>query len=127
MITSNASEKKYKLNGVSMFFFQAIIIFTLFFITKVCNGVRGFIDSIQASKDNPDVAEVIWVRFNDDKVGQLLLRDNRNLLRDHTPNDRLAVPIKKQKKTFSGQGSVNWVRHQFPLTLCYAITAHKVK
>ena len=88
--------------------------------------MRGFIDSIQPSEDNPDVAEVIWVRFNDDKVGQLLRHDNRHLLNQHKPNDRLAVPIMKQKKTFHGQGSVNWMREQFPLTLCYAITAHKV-
>ena len=88
--------------------------------------MRGFIDSIQASQDNPDVAEVIWVRFNDDKVGQLLRHDKRDLLRQHKPNDPLAVPIRKQKKTFRGQGSVNWLREQFPLTLCYAITAHKV-
>ena len=88
--------------------------------------MRGYIDSIQPSQDNPDVAEVIWVRFNDDKVGQLLRHDNKDLLRRHKPNDPLAVPIKKQKKTFRGQGSVNWLRKQFPLTLCYAITAHKV-
>ena len=93
---------------------------------KICNGVRGFIDSIQSSKDNPDVAEVIWVRFNDDKVGQQLRFDKRDLLRQHKPNDPLAVPIMKQKKTFRAQGSVNWIREQFPLTLCYAITAHKV-
>ena len=66
------------------------------------------------------------MRFNDDKVGQLLRHDKRDLLREHKPNDPLAVPIKKQKKTFRSQGSVNWVREQFPLTLCYAITAHKV-
>ena len=88
--------------------------------------MRGFIDSIQSSKDNPDVAEVIWVRFNDDKVGQLLRFDKRDLLKQHKPNHPLAVPIIKQKKTFRAQGSVNWVREQFPLTLCYAITAHKV-
>ena len=88
--------------------------------------MRGFIDSIQSSKDNPDVAEVIWVRFNDDKVGQLLRFDKRDLLKQHKPNHPLAVPIIKQKKTFRAQGSVNWVREQFPLTLCYAITSHKV-
>ena len=126
MVTSNAREKKYKLNGVGENLFQNSMIFTFLNITKVCNGVRGFIDSIQASKDNQDVAEVIWVRFNDDNVGQLLRQDNKDLQRDHTPNHHLAVPIKKQRKTFSGQGSVNWVREQFPLTLCYAITAHKV-
>ena len=88
--------------------------------------MRGFIDSIQSSKDNPDVAEVIWVRFNDDKVGQLLRFDKRDLLKQHKPNHPLAVPIIKQKKTFCVQGSANWIREQFPLTLCYAITAHKV-
>ena len=31
----------------------------------------------------------------------------------------------KQKKQFSVKGSVKWLREQFPLTLCYAITAHK--
>ena len=66
------------------------------------------------------------MRFNDDKVGQRLRYDKKDLLRRHKPNDPLAVPIKKQKKTFRAQGSVNWMREQFPLTLCYAITAHKV-
>ena len=66
------------------------------------------------------------MRFNDDKVGQQLRYDKRDLLRQHKPNDPLAVPIKKLKKTFRAQGSVNWMREQFPLTLCYAITAHKV-
>ena len=87
--------------------------------------MRGFIDSIQTSQDNPDVAEVIWVRFHDDKIGQLLRYDNRHLLNQHKPNDRLAVPIIKQKKTFRLQGRTNWMRTQFPLTLCYATTAHK--
>ena len=47
------------------------------------------------------------------------------MLKDHKPNDPLAVPIKKQKKQFSVKGNVKWMREQFPLTLCYAITAHK--
>ena len=108
MITTNHDNKKYKNNGI-------------------VNGSRGYIDSIQTDKGNPDVAEVIWVRFNDDKTGQLLRQDNKILLRDHRPNDPLAVPIKKRKKSFSLTGNVNWVREQFPLTLCYAITAHKVR
>ena len=66
------------------------------------------------------------MRFNDDKVGQQLRYDKRDLLRQHKPNDPLAVPIKKLKKTFRAQGSVNWMREQFPLTLCYAITDFKV-
>ena len=106
MITTNHDNKKYKNNGI-------------------VNGSRGYIDSIQTMKGNPDVAEVIWVRFNDDKTGQLLREDNKILLRDHRPNDPLAVPIKKRKKSFSLTGNINWVREQYPLTLCYAITAHK--
>merc|ERR1712179_267214 len=47
------------------------------------------------------------------------------LLKDHKPKDNLSVPILKQKKQFNIKGNVNWVREQFPLTLCYAITAHK--
>ena len=39
------------------------------------NGARGFVDSIQANKEDPYVAEVIWVRFNDDAIGQLLRND----------------------------------------------------
>ena len=106
MITTNHENKKYKNNGI-------------------VNGSRGYIDSIQTMIGNPDVAEVIWVRFNDDKTGQLLRNDNKILLRNHRPNDPLAVPIKKRKKTFSLTGNINWVREQYPLTLCYAITAHK--
>ena len=77
------------------------------------------------SKDNPEEIEIIWVRFNDDNVGKLLREDNRALLKYHTPDDRLAVPIRKQKKTFSMTGSINWLREQFPLTVCYAVTSHK--
>ena len=56
----------------------------------------------------------------------LLLRtDSLALLKDHKPNDPLAVPISKQKKQFSVKGNVKWMREQFPLTLCYANPAHK--
>ena len=106
MITSNHSIQKYKNNGI-------------------VNGARGYIDSIQHNKENPDVAEVVWVRFNDDKIGQLLRQDSMTLLKDHKPYDPLSVPITKQKKRFNVKGNVNWMREQFPLTLCYAITAHK--
>ena len=106
MITSNHSNQKYKNNGI-------------------VNGARGYIDSIQHNKENPDVAEVIWFRFNDDKIGQPLRQDSMALLKDHKPYDPLSVPITKQKKRFNVKGNVNWMREQFPLTLCYAITAHK--
>ena len=106
MITSNHSKSKYKNNGM-------------------VNGARGFIDSIQASVADPDVAEVVWVRFTDDKIGQLLRIDSSALLQQHTPNDPLSVPITKQKKPFQVKGNTEYLRYQFPLTLCYAVTAHK--
>ena len=93
MITSNHSKQKYKNNGI-------------------VNGARGYIDSIQANKENQDVAEVIWVRFTDNKIGQLLRQDSLALLKDHKPNDPLAVPIIKQKKQFKVKGNVNWMREQ---------------
>ena len=107
MVTSNSSVKRHKKNGI-------------------VNGIRGFIDSFQYSKDDPNTLEVIWVRFNDDKTGQLLRDENLNLLKNHTPDDKLSVPILRQKKTFNQQGSTTWLREQFPLTLSFAVTAHKV-
>ena len=78
MITSNHSNQKYKNNGL-------------------VNGARGYIDSIQPSRENPEIAEVIWVRFTDDTIGQLLRQDSMALLRNHKPKHPLAVPISKQK------------------------------
>ena len=106
MITSNHSKSKYKNNGI-------------------VNGARGYIDSIQPSSLDPDVAEIVWVRFHDDKIGQLLRIDSVSLLKHHTPNDPLSVPITKQKKPFKITGNIEYLRDQFPLTLCYAVTSHK--
>ena len=108
MVTSNHPQKKYKENGM-------------------VNGARGYIDSIQTSKDNPDIVEVIWVKFKDPNIGKLLRNDNKDLLRSHKPNDSLAVPIKRQTNRFNVRGGANWTRQQFPLTLSYSITSHKVK
>ena len=106
MITANSQEPKYKMNGI-------------------VNGVRGYIDSFQFNQDG--VLEVIWVRFNDDTTGQLLRLDNTHLLQSHKPDDKLAVPIFRMKKSFrQKEGNTNWLRQQFPLTLCFALTAHKV-
>ena len=107
MVTSNSNIPRYKQNGI-------------------VNGVRGYIDSLQYSEENPTSLEYIWVRFTDNKTGRLLLLENRHLLQHHKPNDDLAVPIARQKKTFRLQGNTNYVRSQFPLTLCFAVTGHKV-
>ena len=106
MVTSNHEKLRYKNNGI-------------------VNGSRGFIDSVQMSSENPDEIEIVWVVFNDENTGKLLREDQRALLKRHKPNNPLAVPIRKQKKQFSMTGNANWLREQFPLTLCYAITVHK--
>ena len=107
MITSNSQVPKYKKNGI-------------------VNGVRGYVDSFQYSAEDPSSPEYIWVRFNDNKTGQLLRFENRHLLQHHKPNDELAVPIARQKKSFSFKGNTKYLRSQFPLTLCFAVTGHKV-
>ena len=107
MITANHTQKKHKDNGL-------------------VNGARGYVDSIQPSAEDPEVAEVIWVRFCNDNVGQLLRYTSGHLYENHKPNDKLAVPIVRQRKSFTvKQGNTKYVRYQFPLTLCYAITCHK--
>ena len=106
MITSNHQQQRYKNNGI-------------------VNGSRGFIDSIQFSRENSEEIEIIWVRFNDDKTGRLLREDNKSLLNFHKPHDLMSVPIRKQRKRFQLPGHNNILREQFPLTLCYANTSHK--
>ena len=109
MLTSNHRQQRYKNNGM-------------------VNGSRGYVDSIQISKTNPEEIEVIWVVFHGENTGKLLREENKALLKFHKPDNPLAVPIKKQKKQFRMQGlkgSVFVLREQFPLTLCYAITSHK--
>ena len=110
MVTSNSQDLKYKKNGI-------------------VNGVRGYIDSFQYSKENPSFLEYIWDRFNDDKIGQLLRLENLHLLNLHKPFDPLSVPFKRQKKTFrlNERGNTQYLREQFPLTLAFAVTAHKVR
>ena len=105
MITSNHEQPRYKNNGI-------------------VNGSRGYVDSIQVSKDDPGTVEIVWVKFYDENTGALLRQDNKILLRTHTPNHQNAVPIRCQRKRFTYQ-NVNYNRIQFPLTLCYAMTANK--
>ena len=107
MITTNHPTKKYKSNGI-------------------VNGVRGFIDSIQTAKNSTEDAEIIWVRFPNENTGRKLREDNQHLLQEHKPNDPFAVPFKRTVRSFTQKGNVNWRRDQFPLTLAFAITCHKV-
>ena len=107
VITCNHQKAKYKEDGI-------------------VNGARGFIDSLQISKTDTRKIEVIWVVFKDSNVGKLVRFDYRKLKNDHRPRNVLAVPILRQKRTFSiNNGEVRYQRSQFPLTLAYAITSYK--
>ena len=107
VITSNHPQAKYKEDGI-------------------VNGAKGYVDSLQVSRSNPDKIEVVWVVFKDKNVGKLLRYELRNLNKLHKPDSEKAVPILRQKKAFSIQnGEVKFQRYQFPLTLSYATTAYK--
>ena len=107
VITSNHTQSKYKEDGI-------------------VNGAKGFVDSIQVSRSDPEKIEAVWIIFKDSNVGKLLRYELRNLKKQHKPMNEKAVPILRQKKTFSIQkGEVKFQRNQFPLTLAYAITSYK--
>ena len=53
VITTNHSKQKYREDGI-------------------VNGARGFVQSIQVSKDNLDKVEVIWVVFNKESMGKYI-------------------------------------------------------
>ena len=107
VITTNHSKKKYREDGI-------------------VNGARGFIQSIQMKKDEPHRVEVIWVVFNNQDVGRLYRFDHQHLRKHFNPGHRLATPILPQRRTFKLKyGSIEYQRTNFPLSLAYAITAHK--
>ena len=107
VITCNHSEAKYRDDGIN-------------------NGARGYIDSIQPSKENPEEPEVVWVVFNDKSIGVKLRESKKHLTKEHKPYNKLAVPIERQKRQFSpNSGNITYQRSQFPLTLAYALTSHK--
>ena len=107
VITTNHSKQKYREDGI-------------------VNGARGYVQSVQVSTDNPEKVEIIWVVFNNEKVGQLYRFEHRYLRRNFNPGHELALPILPQRKKFTIKfGNVEYQRTNFPLSLAYAITAHK--
>ena len=106
VITSNHNKAKFKEDGI-------------------VNGAKGYVDSIQESKQRESI-EVVWVVFKDESVGRLLRYEYKHLLKKHKPSNESAVPILKQKKSFQIEnGEIKYQRTQFPITLAYAITSYK--
>ena len=107
LITSNHPKKKYKEDGI-------------------VNGARGFVQSIQLSKENPEKVDVIWVIFNKENIGRLYRFEHNHLRKYHNPGDQSAIPILPERKTFKEKfGNIEYQRTNFPLALAYAMTAHK--
>jgi hypothetical protein len=92
VVTSNHNLSKYKEDGI-------------------VNGARGYVDSLQFSKNNRSEVEVLWVVFKDKTVGRLLRFDYSHLKKLHQPNHKDAVPLLRQKKNFSiHKGEVKFQR-----------------
>ena len=90
------------------------------------NGARGYVQAIQVSKEDPDRVDVIWVVFNDPNMCRLYRADHYHLRNDFNPGHHLATPILPTRRSFKPKfGSVEYMRQNYPLSLSYAITAHK--
>ena len=86
------------------------------------NGVSGTIVGIEADGQN---VKVVLVRFDSPKVGITAIAQSQ--YRHQYPD---AVPIVRHEAPFyigHGRGTVQAVRQQFPLTLAWATTVHKVQ
>ena len=107
VITINHTKQKYREDGI-------------------VNGARGFVQSIQVSKVDQEHVEVIWVVFNKESVGKLYRFEHNYLRKQHNPCHELATPIFPHRRKFTlNFGNVEYQRTNFPLSLAYAITAHK--
>ena len=111
-ITTNHTVKRYKEDGLT-------------------NGAYGYIDFIQHSDDDEDMVEIIWVRFRDERVGKRHYKAETRRLRPRKYGHLIheeSLPIRPARKQFEArQGNDFYMRKQFPLTLAYAITAHKAQ
>ena len=82
--------------------------------------------SIQVSKENPEKVEIIWIVFNKENVGRLYRFDHRYLRQHFNPGHESATPILPERKNFKENfGNIEYQRTNFPLSLAYAMTAHK--
>ena len=107
IITVNHPKKKYKEDGI-------------------INGARGFVQSIQTTKTDPEKVEIVWVVFNKETVGKLYRFEHRHLRKGYDPGHPRATPILPERKTFKEKyGNIEYQRTNFPLALAYAMTSHK--
>ena len=97
----------------------------------LCNGLCGYIDFIQVNSQNPEIVDIIWMMPESKNVGKkCYLREMRHKRPEHSEAylDSEALPILPLRRAFEvTQEGAHFLRKQFPLTLCYAKTVHKVQ
>ena len=92
----------------------------------IVNSARGYVTAIQVSTENPDLVQIIWVVFLNEKIGRRYRMDHKNLRDKFNPGHPLATPILPERQMFTLKwGNVQYQRTNFALTLAYALTAHK--
>ena len=82
VITTNHTKQKYREDGI-------------------VNGARGYVQSIQVSKDDLDKVEIIWIVFNKESIGRLYRFEHNYLRKSYNPGHELATPILPQRKNFT--------------------------
>ena len=97
----------------------------------LCNGLCGYIDFIQVNPQDPEQVDIIWMVPKSKNVGKKCYRRAMRHLRPEHSEAYLhpdAIPILPLCRAFEVTcGGAHFLRKQFPLTLCYAKTAHKVQ
>ena len=107
VITNNHSKQKYREDGIM-------------------NGARGFVQAIQTSIDNQERVEVVWIVFKNENIGKRYRHDHQHLRQSFNPGHENATPILPTRRNFKiNFGNIEYQRQNFPLSLSYALTAHK--
>ncbi|XP_055956976.1 ATP-dependent DNA helicase PIF1-like [Patella vulgata] len=82
------------------------------------NGCFGKVTYITMDNDKP---KIIYVKFDDGRVGTILRRENKRS-NDDIPEGSTPIEIQEEKVNYRGD-----IRRQFPLKLSYSTTVHKVQ
>lgn len=83
------------------------------------NGVVGRITNIKLSTNHTNEITGISVAFDNQNVGKKVGKRNESGI--------LEVTIERVEEEINGKGKQKIIRHQFPLQLAWACTAHKVQ
>ena len=92
---------------------------------RLINGQIGIVIKIDVNQ-NTQKPNIIYIKFEDDKAGKNMIKKSSN----HFVRENNAVPIEpimaRIKMRPGKRSSPEIQRVQFPITLAYAVTIHKV-